>query len=144
MPGSERSALAPARIREAARRVAKSAAASLWVDASYAHAQRLGFTDDEYLEWVEAGVWNLSGDPAHLATVTTLVEAAGKGAWVFVTAGYTTEEAVQSVAEMGAEAAIEAAQVLVALAPESASEGTESGDSGLRKPPSPPKPINFS
>jgi len=87
----------------------------LWLPNSWATAQRIGISSEEYARWVSLGLWNFDGSPGVFRIVKAYRELAGEQAWILAAAGYTPEDATVQVSSVGAAEAIESAEALIAL-----------------------------
>jgi hypothetical protein len=92
-----------------------SGAMSLWLEPSMKAAERIGMTWDEYAQWIRLGLWNLDGDPQTAEMVIGFRNLFGENGWKVAQAGVTLAEATRRVYEDGAEAVVEAAEVMTAL-----------------------------
>ena len=89
----------------------------------------------EYLHWVDAGCWNLAGDPRVMQQVGVFRQIAGERGWMLAAAGMDPAEALTQFYAHGAAAVLASAQVMLALEnPQLAGlleSGSEEGDGAL-------------
>jgi hypothetical protein len=89
--------------------------AMLWLDASWRAAVREGISTEEYIRWMELGLWNLAGDPEVLKRVGMFRLVAGEKGWMLAKANLDPEECVFQFYEKGNADLLESAEVVVAL-----------------------------
>lgn len=87
----------------------------LWIDASWRAAQLEGMTAEEYAHWIDAGLWNLAGDPDAMTKIGIYRSVAGTDGWLLAKSGMSAEEALERFYDDGPGASAEAARVLLAL-----------------------------
>jgi hypothetical protein len=120
----------------------------LWLGASWRAAQAEGIDVEEFLRWMDVGLWNLAGEPRVLSVVGVLRRIAGDKGWMLARARLSPEAALEQFYEDGAEAVLEAAEVAYALT--SMAEGLPAGErlapvapEPVRSAPAPSEPLSF-
>ena len=93
----------------------RKAGLSLWLEPSWAKAQRSGMSADEYGQWVRIGLWNVSGSNKTLTRVEGYRAIAGDQGWIIAAAGYSLEDALMEASLQGAAELLDAAETLIAL-----------------------------
>lgn len=90
-------------------------ATALWLDASWRAAQIEGIGEEEFMHWLEVGLWNLAGDTAVLEKVGVYRMIAGVKGWILGAAEFNVEEALKTFYEFGPVTVLNNAKTLIAL-----------------------------
>lgn len=122
--GPQKSPGLPPRIEQAAREARSRnlkagmkawATLGLWLPNSWATAKRMGISEEEYVRWINLGLWNLDGDPGTREDVAAYRAIAGPHGWILAAAGLSPQQAAAQAQADGVSSVVESAQALIAL-----------------------------
>lgn len=117
---------------------------NLWLAASWKQAQAMGMSEREYCRWIQAGLWNIAGEPGVSRSIETFRALAGRRGHLIAMAGISAEAAVAQATQHGIRNLIEGCEAVIGLMDLGSDLLEDEPEPEAAQPPKPSERIDFS